>query len=135
MRFRRLPLIFAAILPLLLSGQTQTPGDLANATLEELMNLQVISVSKTQQSLSKTAASVYVITAEDIRRSGLNSVPEVLRLAPGVQVARSNSGTWAISIRGFNDEFANKVLVLVDGRSAYSELFSGVFWDTQQMPL
>jgi iron complex outermembrane receptor protein len=101
---------FLAILPLLppASGQTQTPGDLADATLEQLMNLQVTSVSKSGQSLGKTAASVYVITAEDIRRSGMTSLPEVLRLAPGVQVARTNSGTWAISIRGFNNEFATK---------------------------
>jgi iron complex outermembrane receptor protein len=110
-------------------GQADGPRDLSDASLEQLMNIQVTSVSKKGQSLSKTAASVFVITAEDIRRSGLHSLPELLRLAPGVQVARSSAGSWAISIRGFNDEFANKLLVLVDGRSIYNELFSGVFWD------
>jgi len=113
--------------------QAQPPANLADATLEELMNVQVTSVSKTGQRLGKTAASVYVITAEDIRRSGL-SFPEMLRLAPGVQVARSSSGTWAISIRGFNDDSANKLLVLVDGRSVYNELASGVYWDTLAIP-
>jgi iron complex outermembrane receptor protein len=99
------------------------------------MDIQVTSASKRAERLSKTAASVYVITAEDIRRSGLQSLPEVLRLAPGVQVARTSAGVWAISIRGFNDEFANKLLVLVDGRSVYNELFGGVFWDGQATPL
>ncbi len=97
------------------------------------MNVQVTSVSKRGQRLGKTAASVYVITAEDIRRSGL-SFPEILRLAPGVQVARSSSGSWAISIRGFNDDSANKLLVLVDGRSVYNELASGVDWDRLAIP-
>ena len=114
-------------------SQTLPAPNLADDTLEELMNIQVTSVSKRGQRLGKTAASVYVITAEDIRRSGL-SFPEILRLAPGVQVARSSSGSWAISIRGFNDDNANKLLVLVDGRSVYNELASGVFWDTLAIP-
>jgi len=116
-------------------GQVGRSPDLTDASLEQLMNIQVTSVSKKGQRLSKTAASVFVITAEDIRRSGLHSLPELLRLAPGVQVARSNAGSWAISIRGFNDEFANKLLVLVDGRSIYSELFSGVSWDANEMAI
>lgn len=114
---------------------SQTPGDLSNASLEQLMNIRVTSVSKNGESLSKTAASAFVITAEDIRRSGLQSLPEILRLAPGVQVARTNAGSWAVSIRGFNNEYSNKLLVLVDGRSIYSELFSGVFWDAHEMAL
>jgi iron complex outermembrane receptor protein len=116
-------------------GQVGRSPDLTDASLEQLMNIQVTSVSKKGQRLSKTAASVFVITAEDIRRSGLHSLPELLRLAPGVQVARSSAGSWAISIRGFNDEYANKLLVLVDGRSIYSELFSGVSWDTNEMAI
>jgi iron complex outermembrane receptor protein len=116
-------------------AQDPDPHDLSQASLEQLMNIQVTSVSKKSESLSKTSASVFVITAQDIRRSGLHSLPEVLRLAPGVQVARSNAGSWAISIRGFNDEYSNKLLVLVDGRSIYSELFSGVFWDAHEMDL
>ena len=99
------------------------------------MNIEVVSAGKKAQSLATTAASVFVITAEDIRRSGMHSLPELLRLAPGVQVARTTSGQWAISIRGFNSEFANKLLVLVDGRVVYNEEWAGVFWDMQEMPL
>jgi iron complex outermembrane receptor protein len=97
-----------------------TPNGLADRSLEELMNIEVTSVSKKVQRLSSTAASVFVITAEDIRRSGITVLPELLRLAPGVQVARLSSGSWAIGIRGFNDEYSNKLLVLVDGRSVYN---------------
>ncbi len=94
------------------------------------MNIEVTSVSKKSQPLSSTAASVFVITAEDIRRSGITILPELLRLAPGVQVARLSSGSWAVGIRGFNDEYSNKLLVLVDGRSVYNVFYTGVFWDT-----
>src|ERR1700735_3300944 len=89
-------------------AQTTQPPDLTDRSLEELMNIEVTSVSKKAQRLSSTAASVFVITAEDIRRSGITILPELLRLAPGVQVARLASGSWAIGIRGFNDEFSNK---------------------------
>src|SRR5580692_11630801 len=105
-----------------------SPSGLADASLEELMNIQVISVSKKTQRLSSTAASVFVITAEDIHRSGLD-LPEVLRLAPGVQVARVEAGRWAVAIRGFNNDFSNKLMVLIDGRSVYSEVNPGVMWD------
>ncbi len=117
------------------AGQPAQPDDLTQATLEQLMNIQVTSVSKKGEQLSRTAAAVFVITAEDIRRSGFNSLPEVLRLAPGVQVARAESGTWAISIRGFNDDFANKILVLIDGRSVYNAVFGGILWQFEQVPL
>ena len=103
-------------------------NSLADRSLEELMNIEVTSVSKNAQRLSSTAASVFVITAEDIRRSGLG-LPEVLRLAPGVQVARVEAGRWAVSIRGFNSDFSNKLMVLVDGRSVYSAVNPGVMWD------
>jgi iron complex outermembrane receptor protein len=103
---------------------------LADASLEELMNIEVTSVSKKAQRLGATAASVFVIAAEDIRRSGISVLPELLRLAPGVQVSRLSSGGWAVGIRGFNDEFSNKLLVLVDGRSVYNEFYGLVFWDT-----
>jgi iron complex outermembrane receptor protein len=105
------------------------PKGLADASIEELMNIEVTSVSKKSQRLSSTAASVFVINAEDIRRSGITVLPELLRLAPGVQVARVASGSWAIAIRGFNDAYSNKLLVLIDGRSVYNEFYSGVFWD------
>ena len=104
------------------------PNGLADASLEELMNIEVTSVSKKAQRLSSTAASVFVITSEDIRRSGLE-LPEVLRLAPGVQVARVEAGRWAVAIRGFNNDFSNKLMVLIDGRSIYSEVNPGVMWD------
>jgi iron complex outermembrane recepter protein len=103
---------------------------LADRSLEELMNIEVTSASKKTQRLGSIAASAYVISAEDIRRSGISILPELLRLAPGVQVARLFSGSWAIGIRGFNDEYSNKLLVLVDGRSVYNEFYACVFWDT-----
>jgi iron complex outermembrane receptor protein len=107
------------------------PSDLTELSLEELMNIEVTSVSKKTEKLSKAAAAIFVITQEDIRRSGVTSIAEALRLAPGIEVARVDAHTWAISARGFNDVFANKLLVLLDGRSIYTPLFSGVFWDQQ----
>jgi iron complex outermembrane receptor protein len=104
---------------------------LTEISLEELMNIEVVSVSRKQQRLSEVPAAVYVITQEDIRRSGATSIPEVLRMAPGVQVARIDSSLWAITARGFNGRFANKLLVLMDGRSVYSPVFSGVYWEVQ----
>lgn len=103
--------------------------------LEALMKIEVTSVSKRPEKLSDAAAAIYVITQEDIRRSGATSIPEALRMAPGLEVARQDSHTWAISSRGFNDEFANQLLVLIDGRSVYTPLFAGVYWDVQDLPL
>ncbi len=100
-------------------------------SLEELMQIEVTSVSKKAQQLADAAAAVFVITGEDIRRSGATSIPEALRLAPGLQVARIDANKWAISARGFNGRFANKLLVLIDGRSVYTPIFTGVFWDVQ----
>lgn len=98
-------------------------------------DIEVSSVSKQESTIGKSPAAVYVITSEMIRRSGATCIPEVLRLAPGVEVARLSSNGWAVSIRGFNDRYDNKLLVLVDGRSVYSPIFSGVFWDMLDMPL
>jgi iron complex outermembrane receptor protein len=109
--------------------------DLTNTSLEDLMNIEVTSVSKKEEKLFRTAAAVYVITQEDIRRSGLMSLPELLRLVPGLQVARIDGSKWAISARGFNGRLANKLLVLVDGRSVYSPETSGVYWEVQDLPL
>ena len=95
----------------------------------------VTSVSKKEQKLSEAAAAVYVITQNDIRRSGATSIPEALRMVPGLQVARLDANKWAVSSRGFNGRFANKLLVLVDGRSVYTALFSGVYWDVQDTVL
>lgn len=114
---------------------TDVPADLTRLTLEELMDIQVTSVSKSEESLSKAPSAIFVITQEDLRRSGVNTIPEALRMVPGVQVSQIDSSTWAISARGFNSRFANKLLVMIDGRSVYTHVFSGVFWDEQDMVL
>ncbi len=110
------------------------PADLTEMSLDELANLEVTSVSKKEQKLSEAAAAIFVITQEDIRRSGLTTIPELLRMAPGVDVARIDGADWAISARGFNDKYANQLLVLVDGRTVYTPLFSGVYWELQDLP-
>jgi iron complex outermembrane receptor protein len=106
-------------------------ADFTKFSLEELKNVVIVSASKKPEMVSDTAAAVYVITAEDIRRSGATSIPEALRLAPGVHVARITATDWAINIRGLNGKFAQNLLVLIDGRSVYTPVFSGVFWDIQ----
>ena len=105
---------------------------LADLSLEELMNESVTSVSKKEQRLADVASAVSVFSNEDIRRSGATSIAEALRLVPGMNVASVNAREWAISARGFNTLYANKLLVLLDGRSVYSPLFAGVYWDLQQ---
>ena len=110
-------------------------GGLAEASLEQLLETRVTSVSKKEQKLSRTAAAVFVITQEDIQRSGASTLPDLLRMAPGVDVAQINTNSWAISIRGFNSRYSNKVLVLVDGRSVYTPTFSGVYWEHLDLPL
>jgi iron complex outermembrane receptor protein len=109
--------------------------NLADLSLEELGNIEITSVSKRGERLSEAPASVFVITAEDVRRSGAKSLPEALRLAPNLQVAQVSASSYAISARGFNSTSANKLLVLIDGRSVYTPLFSGVFWDVQDVLL
>ncbi len=112
--------------------------ELLDLSLEELIALDVpdvTSVSKRKQRLMDSPAAVYVITDKDIKRTGVTSIPEALRMVPGMQVAKLNSNTWSISTRGFNYIFANKLLVLVDGRTVYSPLFSGVNWDVQDTML
>ncbi len=109
--------------------------DLGQASLEDLMDIKVTSVSKKEEKLSRTTAAIFVISSEDIRRSGATNIPDLLRMAPGVDVEQINANSWAISIRGFNSRYSNKVLVLIDGRTVYSPYFSGVFWDQLEMPL
>jgi len=125
------------LFPLLLSAQSTVapPHFLDDLSLEDLMNIQVTSVSQKEQSLSRVASSIYVITQDDIRHSGATNVPDLLRMVPGTEVARINENTWAISIRGHNGRYSGQVLVLIDGRSVYSPVFSGVYWDQQTMPL
>jgi iron complex outermembrane receptor protein len=120
-----------------IAGQVQGPApiDLRQASLEDLMDITVTSVSRKEQKLSKTGAAVFVINQEDIRRSGATNIPDLLRTVPGVDVAQIDANTWAISIRGFNDRYADKVLVLVDGRTVYTPTTSGVYWDQLDVPL
>jgi iron complex outermembrane receptor protein len=108
-----------------------SPGALKKLSLEELMDIEVTSVSRRPEKLSDTASAIQVITQEDIRRSGATSLPEALRLASNLAVAQRDSRQWAISARGFNSTASNKLLVMIDGRAVYTPLFAGVFWDVQ----
>src|SRR5437764_13086655 len=110
-------------------------ASLKKLSIEQLMSVEVTSVSKRPERLSQTASAIQVITQDDIRRSGAASLAEALRLASNLQVAQIDSRQWAISARGFNSTAANKLLVLIDGRTVYTPLFSGVFWDVQEVPL
>ncbi len=117
------------------AAEAQDDAKISDMNLEQLMQMEVTSVSKKAQKLSDTAAAIYVITQEDIHRSGVTSIPEALRLAPGIHVARVDANKWAITARGFNGRFANKLLVLMDGRSVYTPTFAGVYWDVQDTVL
>lgn len=131
--FRPLILLAAAV-PALAADPGELP-DFANLSLDQLANIRITSFTNKEQQLAKVAGAVYVITREQIARSGLTSVPELLRLAPGVDVARVNGNQWSVSIRGPVGTWANKLLVLIDGRSIYSPIFSGVYWDVGMPPL
>ena len=109
--------------------------DLVDLSLEQLADILVTSVSRRAETLSQAPAAIYVISREDIRRSGATSLPEALRLAPNLQVARIDSSQYAITARGFNSSLANKLLVLIDGRAVYTPLFSGTFWEVQDVLL
>jgi iron complex outermembrane receptor protein len=109
-------LLAVSLLPVAHAQQApKSPQDLSSLSIEDLMNVKVTSVSKTEQKLSRTAAAVFVITQEDIRRSGATNIPDLLRMVPGLDVAQINGSTWAISARGFNEQFSNKLLVMIDG--------------------
>jgi iron complex outermembrane recepter protein len=113
----------------------QTTQELKRMTLQDLLDIPITTVSRAPDETADVPAAVYVITQDDIRRSGATSIPELLRLVPGLQVARINGGTWAIGIRGFADRLARSMLVLIDGRSVYSPLFAGTYWETQDVLL
>ena len=115
-------------------GQSN-PQDLSAMTIEALMDLRVTSVSRKSEPLSRAAAAIYVLTQEDIRRSGATSIPELLRMVPGLDVAQMDASTWAISARGFNSQYATFMLVLVDGRTVYDPTFNGVYWEVQDTVL
>lgn len=116
-------------------GATANARELADLSIEELLNESITSVSKKEQRLGDAAAAITVLTNDDIRRSGATTLVDALRLAPGVDVAAVNSHESAVSVRGFNNVFANKLLVMIDGRSVYNSVSSGVIWDLQQTPL
>jgi iron complex outermembrane receptor protein len=109
--------------------------DLTELKIEDLMNVDVTSASKKEQKISRVPSAIFVITQEDIFRSGATNLPDLLRMVPGLEVAQINPSTWAISARGFNSQYSNKLLVLIDGRTVYTALFSGVYWDAQDVPL
>src|SRR5437867_8106220 len=117
------------------SAQNQGVPDISRMSIEDLMSLEVTSVSKRTQRVADAAAAVFVLTQEDIRRSGAASIPEALRMVPGLEVARIDQNKWAIGSRGFNGRFDNKLLVLIDGRSVYTPLCSGVYWNVQDVML
>jgi iron complex outermembrane receptor protein len=112
-------------------AQRAPPVDLLDLSLEELLTLEITSAGKKSQLIGKTAAAVYVITSEDIRRSHATTLMDLLRQVPGIHVAREATGNWSISIRGFAHENANKLLVLIDGRTLYTPVFTGVEWKGQ----
>jgi iron complex outermembrane receptor protein len=123
-----------AMLPLAAFARQAGP-DLTKASLEDLLSMEVTSVSRHQEDIMKTPAAVYVITHEDIRRSGVTDVAELLRMVPGIQVAQIESSIWAVGARGFNAEYSTKLLILVDGRTVYDPTFSGVYWRLQNFVL
>ena len=131
---------FYASLAVFLAAGTLTLGntafakvdmDLTEMSIEALMDIEVTSVSKKAQKLSESAAAIFAMTSEDIRRSGVTNIADALRMVPGLHVGRIDSSKWAVSSRGFNGRFANKLLVLIDGRSVYTPSFSGVYWEVQ----
>ncbi len=133
----RLLILFLVCLSGIASSQevSLSSQELKKLSLEELMNIDVTSVSKRIEKLNEVASAIQVITQKDIHNSGVKTLPEALRLATNLQVAQVNSSEWAISARGFNNVLANKLLVLIDGRTVYTPLYSGVFWDIQNLIL
>src|SRR6266487_227761 len=136
-RWRNALVLSALLASAAFSAEPQRSPDLADLSIEELGNIQVTSVSKHAERLLDAPAAIFVIPGEDIRRSSATRLPEALRLAPNLEVARASASSYAISARGFNqpNAVANKLLVLIDGRAVYTPLFSGVFWDAQDVML
>ncbi len=117
------------------SGEQDPSKSLTKMALEDLMSVEVTTATKRPQSAWQTAAAVYVLTAEDIRRSGALSIPDLLRLVPGANVSQIDANKWSVSLRGFGSRYANKLQVMIDGQSVYTPLFSGVYWDALEIPL
>src|ERR1700676_5473799 len=117
------------------TNEQETNAPLKQLSLAQLGNVEVTTNSKEPETVWRPPAAIYVLTQEDIRRSGATSIPEVLRLVPGVEVARIDANQWAVGIRGFGNSFSKSVLVLIDGHSVYTPLFAGVYWDVQNVLL
>ncbi len=132
---KRFYILALSILPVAALGQTEPKQDMTQFGIEDLMKFEVTTASKGAQSLSDVPSAIFVISEDDIRRSGAGNIPEALRLAPGVNVSQIDANKWMVSIRGFNNRFADKLLVLIDGQSVYTPLFSGVYWDAHMLPL
>ena len=139
---RTLRLFCCTFLILLLASVTASGAEngkgveeLTELSLERLLDVSVISASRKSQTLADVSSAVFVINQDDIRHSGATTIPDLLRMVPGVQVASIDGSKWSISIRGFNGPFANKLLVMIDGRSVYTPLYGGVFWDVQDTML
>jgi iron complex outermembrane receptor protein len=138
MRPRGKRIIATVVAPLLLAlvaPPCVAITDYFDMTLEQLLQIEVLSVSKKPEAVASAPAAVYVVTTDQIQRSGVTNIPDALRLVPGVQVARLDSNSWAISIRGFNSPLSNKLLVLVDGRSIYNPVFGGTLWEAHNLML
>ncbi|MCB1940138.1 MAG: TonB-dependent receptor plug domain-containing protein, partial [Rhodocyclaceae bacterium] len=116
-------------------GVVRAGDDAFDLSLSELLDQEVTTVSRKSERLGDAPSAIYVLTADELSRLGVTSLPEALRHVPGVQVAALGRNRWAVSIRGFNGRFANRLQVLVDGRSVYSPLFSGTFWEALDIPL
>lgn len=127
--------LVAGVLVILSARPARAEQNYFDLSPEQLLSAQVISVTKTTETVEKAAAAVYVITAEDIARSGVTSIPDALRMAPGVDVAQQGTGTWDINIRGFNKGLADQLLVMIDGRTIYNPMFGGTYWELQNLPL
>lgn len=124
-----------ALLAGLFTASYSLANDIFDLSIEQLMEVKIHSVSKKHEPIAHTAAAAYVLTGEDIQRAGVTTIADALRMVPGVQVARVDSNSWAISIRGFNSALANKLLVLVDGRSIYNPVFGGTLWEAHDLML
>jgi iron complex outermembrane receptor protein len=125
----------AAVVTTIPARSQETPKDLGSKSIEELMNIEVTSPSKKTESLLEAPAAIFVVTGQDIVRGGFSSIPDALRMVPGLHVAQQSSHVWLVSARGFSSLFNAKMLVLVDGRLAYTPTFGGVWWDVQDPPL
>ncbi|CAG0961479.1 partial Colicin I receptor, partial [Geobacteraceae bacterium] len=128
---RRTALLVVALLfcAVTAQGSNSHEPDLTDLSLEELMGIEVTSVFRKPQSVADSAAAVYVVTREDIRRSGVTNIADALRMVPGVQVARHDNNEWAVSVRGLNSRYFSKLLVLIDGRTVYGSMMNGIAWE------